>query len=236
MAFFDRSGLVLITKSVSYEFGPCGIDIGTCGTYVGPSSNQDNFVILDHLPKAISSHPVHIDSSTTYLSIPPLLLSSFFDNSSLTPHPHPPKLPGCPTIHFLQSTSLRQHLLQTPLLGLQIRVSSNMLVVDEHVWHRALACDLGEGGLDRRSIVGFIELEELVFGAHVGQEGFGGFAVGAVGFAEDGDCVAVDDALGLGLCGGHGFGIANKAAEVSAEERRGGRICLGDVVKGLWYD
>ena len=97
-----------------------------------------------------------------------------------------------------------------------------------------------------------VQFDDVGFGAHFAQEGLGGFAVGAVGFGEDGcdippsvnshrrdtyfevcscaweslrtDCVVVDDVLRFGL-GGHdgvGAGCAG-TGEDGAYEINGGR-------------
>lgn len=47
----------------------------------------------------------------------------------------------------------------------------------------------------------------------------------AVAFAEDGDSVVVDDALGLRLCSGHGGG-AGGACEEGAQEGNGCGLSL----------
>ena len=49
----------------------------------------------------------------------------------------------------------------------------------------------------------------------------------AAGYQEDWkrrtDSVVIDDALGLGLCGGHGGGVRGRSEE-AAEERNVGRV------------
>lgn len=49
----------------------------------------------------------------------------------------------------------------------------------------------------------FVQLDDIRLRARRAQGGFGGLAVGAVGLAEDGDGVVVDDLLRFGLGGRH---------------------------------
>lgn len=66
-----------------------------------------------------------------------------------------------PSIHIfpsyyltaLQSPSIRQKILQLPLLRLQIRVATNVLLLNVDVWHGGLAVELLEGGLDGGSVI-----------------------------------------------------------------------------------
>ena len=105
-----------------------------------------------------------------------------------------------------------QQLWQLALLGLQIRVSSNVLLLDENIGNRALAGYALKGVLDGSTII-YIKDTENQFPFHnlkgllveggskhtnlvqlngvepcpqVGQKLFCSFAVWAVGFAEDG--------------------------------------------------
>jgi len=84
-----------------------------------------------------------------------------------------------------------------------------------------------------------VQLENLVVGAELGQQLLAGFAVRAVALAEDGDAVVVDDALGLGLGGGHACwtGWSGEGEEGSDEGRNCGGGCrslaIGWCVSGL---
>lgn len=109
----------------------------------------------------------------------------------------------------LQSTSILQKCRQLLLFRLQIRVSSNVLLVDVNVWDGGLPVHLLESGLDSRSILclisasmprlevgngkhtDLIKLDGVELGVHLGKELLGGIAVWAVRLAEDGDCVLV---------------------------------------------
>lgn len=62
------------------------------------------------------------------------------------------KLPG-PLSSLLGSTSLLQELRKLLLLALQIRIASNVLVVDEDVWDGALVGDLLECVLNGGTVV-----------------------------------------------------------------------------------
>lgn len=60
-----------------------------------------------------------------------------------------------------------------------------MLLLDENIRDGALVGHLLQRILNRRSIIDLVELDDVVLCAGLGEEGFGGFAVGAVGFGED---------------------------------------------------
>ena len=81
-----------------------------------------------------------------------------------------------------------------------------------------------------------VKLDSIKLCAQVTQGLFGGSAVGAVGFAEDGcitptsatvslkapkktrshtDSILINDFLGLGLCGGHGCGVDARGEETA---------------------
>ena len=69
-----------------------------------------------------------------------------------------------------------------------------------------------------------VQFDGVEFRARVGEQLLGVLAVRAVGLAEDGDGVLVDDGLDFCLCGGHcGGGGAAGAAEEAADE--GGNGC-----------
>jgi hypothetical protein len=52
-------------------------------------------------------------------------------------------------LKYLQSTSILEQRLQVALLGLQIRVSTNVLLRNEDAGHGSLARHFAEGALDR---------------------------------------------------------------------------------------
>ena len=80
-----------------------------------------------------------------------------------------------------------------------------------------------------------IQLKHLVLCADAAQQLLGRLAVGAVALAEDGDGVVVDDALGLGLCGGHGAGAWGAVEEAGEEGNFGGVFgLLVGVLVGGW--
>jgi hypothetical protein len=63
----------------------------------------------------------------------------------------------------LESTGILQQAWEILLYGLEIRVSTNVLLVDEDVWNRALTGQVLEGGLDSRSIIySFVSLGSFV--------------------------------------------------------------------------
>jgi len=78
-----------------------------------------------------------------------------------------------------------------------------MLLSNENVRDGALVCDFLERVLDGGTIVNLIKLDGVEVCAHLSERGLCGLAVWTVRFAEDGDGVVVDDALGFGLCSRH---------------------------------
>jgi len=115
----------------------------------------------------------------------------------------------------LNGTGILQQFWKLALLGLKIRVSSNVLLLDEDVWNGCLASHLTESSLDSRSVIDLVELDGVVLGAHLAQQRLGGLAVRAVGLAEDSDGIVVNDALSLGLCRGHGGGVGSCGEETA---------------------
>jgi len=125
----------------------------------------------------------------------------------------------------LNSTSPLQQAIQLALLGLQIRVPTDMLLGDEDVRHGSLARYLlerilegaavvcrgheqsnvskGYSALATESFLGlllhtdFVQLHEEELGMFVLEQLFRGSAVRAVALAEDDDAVVVDDLLRL---------------------------------------
>jgi len=114
--------------------------------------------------------------------------------------------------------SNRTRLLQQPRQvspsGLQIRIATNMRLLDEDIGHGALIGDLLEGILYGGAVGHLIQLYEEVVGAKLAEEGLGRPAVGAVGFGEDHHAMIGDDALGLF----HGGGGRHVGCGVGAEE------------------
>jgi hypothetical protein len=90
------------------------------------------------------------------------------------------------SISSLQSTSRLQQLWELALLGLQVRVSTNVLVIDEDVWDGALSADLLESILDLGSIIDLVELDGVELGTRLGQGCLCGLAVWAVRLGENG--------------------------------------------------
>jgi hypothetical protein len=122
----------------------------------------------------------------------------------------------------LQNARTLQKPIQLPLLRLQVAISPNMLLINENIRHAALSRDLLQRILQRGAILHLIQLHQEIFvwaAELVVQEGLGGAAVGAVGFAEDDDGVVVDDGLGFGFGGRHGGGGgACEGCEEAADE------------------
>ena len=104
----------------------------------------------------------------------------------------------------LDGTSILQKSWQITLLGLQIRVSTNVLMFDKDIWNGSLASNLLECILEVRTVVwdgqalavarvgqiqrrltDLVEFNQVVFRTHLGQERFGGLAIRAIGFAKD---------------------------------------------------
>lgn len=90
-----------------------------------------------------------------------------------------------------------------------------MLLADPNAWDSRLAGHFSESALDCGTIVNLIQFYSVIFSAQFAQQSLCSSAVWAVGLAEDGNSVVVNDALGLGLCCGHG-GWINARAEESA--------------------
>jgi len=117
----------------------------------------------------------------------------------------------------LDNIQLLQLLLQCRLiLSLQIRVSSDMLLVDEDVGDGALVVLFLEVVLDIGSIGNLIQFNSVVFGLHVVQERLGGLAVWAVGLAEHGNDVIGNDAIGFGLSSRHSGWVYSGCGEETA--------------------
>lgn len=91
-----------------------------------------------------------------------------------------------------------------------------MFVVDVYVGHGALVGDFLQGVLNGCSIVDLVQLDDEEFGPLFGQKCLGGAAVRAIRFAEYGNGVVSNDALGFGACcccgGGHGRARTEEAA------------------------
>ncbi|KAB8343264.1 hypothetical protein FH972_022852 [Carpinus fangiana] len=120
---------------------------------------------------------------------------------------------------------------QLALLGLQVRVAANVLLVDEDVGHAALLRDALEGVLDGGTVVcvcmlvaalRLVAVSRRLTALHLAQQALRGLAVGAVALGEDGDGIVVDDALGLGLCGGHAGGAGGAREEAAEDGGNGG--------------
>ena len=58
----------------------------------------------------------------------------------------------CPPV-YLQSASILQQLRQIALLGLQIRISTNVLLADPNAWDSRLACHFGKSALDCGAVI-----------------------------------------------------------------------------------
>ena len=122
----------------------------------------------------------------------------------------------------LQSPSTLQQPVQFSLPALQVTVASNMFLRNEDVRHAALARDILQSILQSSTILDLVQFhqEVLVLAAELlVEQRFCRATVGAVGFAEDDDGIAVDDLLRLCLCGCHGGGAgASEGTEKTAEE------------------
>jgi hypothetical protein len=105
---------------------------------------------------------------------------------------------------ILNGTSLLQKFWQLLLLRLQVRIATNMYLIDEDVWNSALVTDLLQGVLNGRSVLDLIKLDGVEVGTQLSQQLLGRPTVWAVRLAKDGDSIVVDDALSFGLRGGHG--------------------------------
>lgn len=86
---------------------------------------------------------------------------------------------------YLASSCTLQQFLQHSLLGLQIRVPSDVLFPDENVRHAPLIRDLHKRILDIGTVVNLIELDDEGLGAELRKERLGCVAVGAVGLGEN---------------------------------------------------
>jgi len=105
---------------------------------------------------------------------------------------------------ILNGPSLLQKFWQLLLLRLQVRIATNMHLIDEDVWNSALVTDLLQSVLNCCSVLDLIELDGVEVGTQLRQQLLGCPTVWAVRLAKDGDGIVVDDALSFGLCGGHG--------------------------------
>jgi hypothetical protein len=85
-----------------------------------------------------------------------------------------------------QSTSLLEQGGQIVLLGLQIAVATNVLLVDKDVGDGALARQLGQGLLDLGAVGLVVQLDGVELGVEAAEQRLGGLAVRAVGLGEDG--------------------------------------------------
>jgi len=133
----------------------------------------------------------------------------------------------------LNSASILQQILQVPLLVLQIRVATNMLLPNEDVRHRRLARQVAERGLDRGAVIDLIQLNRIKLGAALTQQLLRRLAVRAVALAEHRDGVLVDDALHLGLGRRHaGWGQGPRSEQAADEGGNGGRLCAVGGVGG----
>lgn len=79
-----------------------------------------------------------------------------------------------------QGTGLLEQLRELALFRLQVRVSSNVLLVDEHIWNSALRCHLGQSVLDLAAIVDLVELNRVELSTGLAEHRLGCAAVGAV--------------------------------------------------------
>lgn len=143
-------------------------------------------------------------------------------------------IPPVGSADVLQSARTLQQPIQLPLLTLQIAVPANVLFRDEDVRHAALARDLLQRILQSSAVLNLIQLHQvvLVLAAELFvQQRLGGTAVGAVGFAEDDDGVAVDDLLRFRFGGRHGGRTGgSKGCDEAAEE--GSYDCGVEVLMG----
>lgn len=93
-----------------------------------------------------------------------------------------------------KSTGLLKQLLEglavsaVPGDVLEVRIAADMLLADVDVGDGALTRNVVEGGLELCAVRLLVQLVSLVFGLEAFQGALGGFAVGAVGFAEDNCC------------------------------------------------
>jgi len=117
--------------------------------------------------------------------------------------------------YHLNSAGLLQQIWQLRLLGLQVRVPTNVFLGNEDVRNGALGRYLFERILDRSAIIDLIELDGVILCAKLGEQTLGGFAVRAIALAKDGDGVVFDDAFGLSFCSGHGVWAGRAREEVA---------------------
>lgn len=91
-----------------------------------------------------------------------------------------------------------------------------MLLPNKDIGYCGLAGHLSQGSLDCAAIINFVEFDGVVFGTQLVEKGLGGVAVWAVRFAEDGNSILINNALGLGLCGRHDGWVDGCGGEESA--------------------
>jgi len=104
----------------------------------------------------------------------------------------------------LDGVCILQQLWQLRLLCLEVRVATDVLVVNEDVRDGALVGDVFESVLNCAAIVDLIQLNDVRLDAHLAQQGLGRLAIRAIRLGEDSDGVVVDDILRFGLCGHDG--------------------------------